>query len=72
MTQDYLVQIPWDYDRYSEAVKEGRLDKYYEKVELGKLDKPTTLVDLHGKILVWYFPSLLVPLRVVSAYMRGL
>ena len=33
---------------------------------MGKIDKPTTIVDRHGKILVWYLPDILHPGRTVS------
>jgi hypothetical protein len=34
---------------------------------MGEITKPTTVVDRHGKFLVWYLPGLLLPHRVVSS-----
>ena len=70
--------MDWDFDRFSEAVKvgvrqqEGRarqqksLALFFNKASVGKIDKPTTLVDRHGRMLVWFFPDILCPGRTVS------
>jgi hypothetical protein len=62
------VSVNWDYDRFAEADKKKRESgKYFADVHLGKIKSPTTLVDMHGKIFMWYFPSLLLPQRVVCS-----
>ena len=39
--------------------------KKFAQVYMGKITKPTTIVDMHGKILMWYLSGLLLPHRVV-------
>ena len=48
-------------------VKERKkLEIFFNIAKMGKIDKPTTIVDRHGKILVWYLPDILHPGRTVS------
>lgn len=58
--------MPWDYDRYADSERKRRSVQFFPKTSVGKITRPTTIVDLHGKILVWYLPSLLLPARVVG------
>ena len=70
--------MDWDFDRFSEAVKVGvkqqqgrarqqkSLALFFNKASVGKIDKPTTLVDWHGRMLVWFFPDILCSGRTVS------
>lgn len=70
------VRLEWDADRYSQKVKgtpkpghisqnESDLSKYFKPYQLGRFQKvPKTVVDLHGKILLWYLPDIFQP-RVV-------
>jgi hypothetical protein len=63
-----LVQINWDYERFTESGVEMRMGgKYYEVVNLGSVSKPMTIVDKHGKMILWYLPGLLLPYRVVCS-----
>ena len=39
---------------------------FFNKASVGKIDKPTTLVDQHGRMLVWFFPDILCLCRTVS------
>jgi hypothetical protein len=69
--------LPWDADRFAEAAKDtiekegetsasnARLPKYFEQVHLGTLNEPATIIDIHGRILVWHLPGALLG-RVVS------
>ncbi|KAN0105560.1 hypothetical protein V8E52_010911, partial [Russula decolorans] len=59
------ISVNWDYDRFAESErKRCSSGKYFPKVHMGKIIKLTTVVDMHGKILVWYLPGLLLPQRV--------
>ena len=73
-----LEVVDWDFDRFSEAVKIGvkgqknqekrrkNLAVFFNMTKMGKIVKPTTIVDQHGRILVWYLPGILCPDRTVS------
>jgi hypothetical protein len=65
--------VAWDVERYADMAKNGveskqheKLRKYFPVSPLGKISEPTTIVDNHGKILVWYLPDIVSPERVVS------
>jgi hypothetical protein len=63
-----LVSTGWDYDRFSDSPGKREISgKYFADVPLGFIAKPTTVVDIHGKILMWYLPDLLLPHRVVRS-----
>jgi hypothetical protein len=70
--------VPWDAERYGASVKlpqpnrEGlptgepeRLKKFFSGADLGRISRPTTIVDMHGRILTIYLPDILSPSRVV-------
>jgi hypothetical protein len=59
------ASVEWDFDRFIESGTKKESKKYFQSVNLGFITKPTTVVDVHGKILVWYLPGLLLPHRVV-------
>lgn len=70
------VLIDIDADRYAAAVpgtvtagassqKEDNLPKFFDLPKLGTITEPTTIIDRHGRILLWYLPDILTP-RVVS------
>jgi len=69
-----LVVVNWDSDRFAQTVKGGaskstrhpQLEKFFERAKLGVIDKPATVVDKHGKILLWYLPNILRDDFVVS------
>ena len=61
------VPVDWDYDRFAESIKKRESGKYFADHPLGFITKPATLVDKHGKILMWYLPDLLLPPRVVCS-----
>jgi hypothetical protein len=63
-----LVSVDWDYDRFAESSDTKRLSgKYFTDPSIGKIINPATVVDRHGKIIMWYLPGLLVPHRVVRS-----
>jgi hypothetical protein len=56
------VAIPWDIDQYHS--KRGRLgpDKLkikYPNPNFGEFSDPLTVVDVKGRIILWYLPGLL-------------
>jgi hypothetical protein len=61
------VSINWDYDRFVESSIKRSSGKFFEQAHLGRMTRPTTVLDMHGKILMWYLPGLLLPHRVVRS-----
>ena len=73
-----IVVADWDFDRFSEAVKIGirgemgrikqqtSLRARFNMPKMGEIDTPATIVDRHGKIMVWYLPKVFLPGRIVS------
>jgi hypothetical protein len=61
------AELEWDFDRYVKSKQKQKTEKYFTGANLGLIAKPTTVVDLHGKILMWYLPGLLLPHRVVRS-----
>jgi hypothetical protein len=68
--------VPWDVDRYADMVKcspvqtkgseqHAKLQKYFGRTKIGKIGEPATIVDCHGKILVWFLPDILSLCRIV-------
>lgn len=68
------VTVPWDASLFAEATvahrvpegtplhpasKDSNFMSRFPTPELGPFKKPTTLVDCHGRILVWYLPGIL-------------
>ncbi|KIJ10451.1 hypothetical protein PAXINDRAFT_16536 [Paxillus involutus ATCC 200175] len=69
------IYVNWDVDRYSEKAKcspvkvdnearQAKLGKFFELKDVGKMEEPCTIVDRHGRILLWYLPKLMYPSRV--------
>ena len=58
----FIVYIPWDVEEYYiEHVKKKR-DRNWIKFpnpQLGSFSHPLTIVDLKGRIILWYLPGLL-------------
>lgn len=72
------VTAKFDIDRLSDKVKNsrvgggeaatasnGNLAKFFPPTALGVIEYPSTVVDEHGRIIVWYLPDILAPFRVV-------
>jgi hypothetical protein len=59
------VYIPWDIEEYYyEYVKAGPADRDKNRHRfpcpaLGKHNRPLTVVDIKGRIVLWYLPGLL-------------
>ena len=47
------------------ATEDARLAKYFENPQLGDFDEPATILDRHGRIMVWYLPFIFSMYRVV-------
>jgi hypothetical protein len=43
-----------------------KLKKYFDLKEIGKRTYPCTLVEKHGRILIWHLPQMLSNNRMVS------
>lgn len=73
-----VVQTKWDVTRFADRVKNTKvhgdrvaqadltLPLYFQQAEFGDLVTPTTILDMHGKIMVWALPGILHPSRLVS------
>jgi hypothetical protein len=60
-----------DADRYGERVKmtvskdnkesksDAQLAKFFDRENVGTIEEPAVVVDLHGRILMWYLPDIL-------------
>ncbi|KAI9455740.1 hypothetical protein HD554DRAFT_2331554 [Boletus coccyginus] len=58
------IHVKWDFDRFAESERKHHSGKYFPEIHLDKLTQPTTIVDIHGRILAWYLPGLLLPYLV--------
>jgi len=77
-----IAKVNWDVERFKDQTKiirqgEGvedrareelaRIGKYFELPETEKHhEEPQTILDVHGRILVWSLPGILSTQRVVS------
>jgi hypothetical protein len=46
----------------------NRLKKYFQLPQIGFLDEPSTIIDKHGRILLWHLPDILSVERIVSSW----
>jgi len=73
------VKTEWDVTRFSDRVKNARprangdssvedtrLAKFFVNPQFGDMDEPSTILDRHGRIMVWYLPHIFAPCRVVG------
>ncbi|KAI6014688.1 hypothetical protein EDC04DRAFT_2903993 [Pisolithus marmoratus] len=55
----------WDIDRFSEPMKNVTdKTKYFPYPQWGHISDPATVLDVHGRVLVWYLPGIMPPARV--------
>jgi hypothetical protein len=57
-----VVRIPWDVEAYYLHSVKGKKDRKRERFpnpRLGLFSEPLTLVDIRGRIVLWYLPGLL-------------
>ncbi|KZP34556.1 hypothetical protein FIBSPDRAFT_942667 [Athelia psychrophila] len=73
------VSAKFDIERLAEKVKsarvkdynsdnpsDDRINKFFLPTVLGIMDCPSTVVDEHGRVIVWYLPDILAPFRVAA------
>ena len=71
----------WDVTRFADRVKnvhpradgdnsteDTRLAKFFTNPHFGDVDEPSTILDWHGRIMVWYLPGIFSPHRVVCIW----
>jgi hypothetical protein len=69
----------WDVTRFADRVKnskvtsdgsvseaDGTLPEYFEQATFGDLTEPATILDMHGRVMVWALPGVMHPNRLVS------
>lgn len=49
----------------SESNTDERLPVYFEQAEFGDLEDPATILDQHGRVMVWALQDVLHPNRLV-------
>jgi hypothetical protein len=42
-----------------ESESDARLAKFFTHEYIGTIEEPATVVDVHGRILMWYLPDIL-------------
>ena len=75
------VQTDWDVERLADRVKntrpqsgngpsieDDRLAKYFENPQFGEFNEPATVLDRHGRIILWYLPLAFSHYRVVMFF----
>jgi hypothetical protein len=75
------VQTNWDVERLADHVKNTRpqsengsfieayrLAKYFENPQFGEFNEPATVLDRHGRIILWYLPLVFSRYRVVMLF----
>jgi hypothetical protein len=68
----------WDVTRFVDRVKSARprtdgdnssedtrLAKFFVNPEFGDMVEPSTILDRHGRIMVWYLPNIFSPCQIV-------
>ncbi|KAI6102310.1 hypothetical protein EV401DRAFT_1893973 [Pisolithus croceorrhizus] len=55
----------WDIDRFAELKRNvGDKTKCFPYPQWGLISDPATILDVHGRVVVWYLPSIMSPARV--------
>ena len=71
MLNPLIVYVPWDIEQYYiKCIKAGRDQKHFEfpNPEFGAFSEPLTVVDLKGRIILWYLPGLMPNHQQVRIY----
>ncbi|KAI6006655.1 hypothetical protein F5J12DRAFT_782901 [Pisolithus orientalis] len=57
--------VDWDVDQFVDPLPTAK-DKfiYFEHPNIGSLDAPATVLDRHGRLLVWYLPGIIHGARI--------
>ncbi|KAI6016328.1 hypothetical protein BKA83DRAFT_4497951 [Pisolithus microcarpus] len=54
----------WDIDRFAELARNvADKTKYFPYPQWGHISNPATVLDVHGRVLVWYLPGIMPPAR---------
>lgn len=74
-----IVVLPWDVERFVDKLRTmtvtseeafekemTRLSGYFKKQNLGERKDPCSLVDRHGRVLVWHLPHIFSRDRLVT------
>ena len=72
------MQTEWDVTRFSEHAKltkptangeeaeaDQKLNVFFKQPNFGELIEPTTILDRHGRVMVWALPGVLHANRLV-------
>ena len=62
----FIVRFPWDVECFKERSKGKAFRNYIPESTVQTLVVPTTILDLHGRILVWHLPDIFLTHRVVN------
>ncbi|KAI6014625.1 hypothetical protein EDC04DRAFT_2608977 [Pisolithus marmoratus] len=55
----------WDIDRFAEPMRNvADKTKYFPYPQWGHISDPAMVLDVHGRVLVWYLPGIIPPARV--------
>ncbi|KAI6033373.1 hypothetical protein EDC04DRAFT_2897862 [Pisolithus marmoratus] len=55
----------WDIDRFAEPMPHAAdKTKYFQYPQWGHISDPATVLDVHGRVMVWYLPGIIPPQRV--------
>ncbi|KAI6169161.1 hypothetical protein EDD17DRAFT_1503089 [Pisolithus thermaeus] len=55
----------WDIDRFAELKRNVEdKTKYFPYPQWGFISDPATILDVHGRVVVWYLPGIMSPARV--------
>ena len=63
------VYVPWDIKEYYDKCVKGsysRNDLDFPNPQLGSFSDPLTVVDVKGRIILWYIPGLMSKYHQVS------
>ncbi|KAI6120115.1 hypothetical protein EDD16DRAFT_1519066 [Pisolithus croceorrhizus] len=57
----------WDIDRFAELRPHAAdKTKYFQYPQWGHISDPATVLDIHGRVMLWYLPGIIPPERVVK------
>jgi len=54
-----LVYVDFDVEEFANRKNKGLGPSNSKTINLGSLDKPATIVDVKGRIIIWFLPEIL-------------
>lgn len=69
----FIEIIPWDFESYYHEHLKAGLDKKrrrYPDPFFGSFSEPLTVIDVNGRIVLWYLPGLLPSELQVYLYVK--